>query len=94
MGKDQGGKGGVIVNISSQTAFTRQQLYPIYAATKAGILNLSRGFGHASHYTRTGVKVLSICPARTDTSVVANLKVIAGNADEFRQTINAAKSQP
>lgn len=45
MGKDTGGKGGVIVNVSSVAGLQASPNYPIYSATKHAIVGFSRSFG-------------------------------------------------
>ena len=44
MGKDTGGKGGVIVNISSIAGLQAFPHSPIYTATKHAIVGFSRSF--------------------------------------------------
>lgn len=45
MSKDQGGKGGLICNMSSVVGLDPMFLVPVYAATKAGIINFTRCLG-------------------------------------------------
>lgn len=45
LGKDRGGKGGVVVNIGSASSVRPQISTPIYSATKHAILALSRSCG-------------------------------------------------
>lgn len=45
MGKDNGGDGGIIVNIASIAGITPFAVCPIYCATKHGVIGLSRSFG-------------------------------------------------
>jgi 15-hydroxyprostaglandin dehydrogenase (NAD) len=45
MGKDKGGKGGVMVNISSIAGFGPAAGCPIYVATKHAVIGLTRSFG-------------------------------------------------
>jgi 15-hydroxyprostaglandin dehydrogenase (NAD) len=45
MGKDKGGKGGVVVNISSNLGLAASPGFPIYAATKHAVIGLTRSFG-------------------------------------------------
>ncbi|KAF5288178.1 hypothetical protein FQA39_LY03946 [Lamprigera yunnana] len=64
------GNEAVVVNLSSSLALKVAYHCPVYAATKYGIIGLSRSFGADIHYNRTNVKVLTICPGYTDTPLV------------------------
>jgi 15-hydroxyprostaglandin dehydrogenase (NAD) len=45
MGKDEGGKGGVVVNMASVLGLTGYAALPVYVATKHAVIGLSRSFG-------------------------------------------------
>ena len=45
MGKDKGGKGGVVVNISSIAGLAPLAGCPVYVATKHAVIGLTRSFG-------------------------------------------------
>jgi len=45
MGKDEGGKGGVVVNISSILGLAPYAGCPVYVATKHAVIGLTRSFG-------------------------------------------------
>jgi short-subunit dehydrogenase len=45
MGKDEGGKGGVVVNICSIMGFEAYPACPIYVAMKHVVISLNRSFG-------------------------------------------------
>ncbi|KAK5639028.1 hypothetical protein RI129_011520 [Pyrocoelia pectoralis] len=68
--QSKSGKEGVILNISSIAAFGSFFPSPVYAATKSGVVALTRAMGHALHYDRKNVKVMAICPGFTDTGFV------------------------
>lgn len=42
MGKDHGGRGGVILNVSSLAALETYSFMPCYSASKHGIIGLQR----------------------------------------------------
>lgn len=63
MQRDLGGKGGVIVNISSVAGLHSIPQFPVYSATKHAVVSFSRSFAQPYHYQRTGVRVLVLCPA-------------------------------
>jgi NAD(P)-dependent dehydrogenase (short-subunit alcohol dehydrogenase family) len=50
MGKDEGGKGGVVVNISSIVGLGPYEGFPIYVATKHAVIGLTRSFGVSTAY--------------------------------------------
>ncbi|KAF5305621.1 hypothetical protein FQR65_LT07702 [Abscondita terminalis] len=63
---------GVIINICSIASFVVRGFNPIYSATKHANLGLSRSFGIKEHFERTKVKVISVCPGRTETAIADN----------------------
>jgi 15-hydroxyprostaglandin dehydrogenase (NAD) len=50
MGKDKGGKGGVVVNISSIAGLGPFASCPVYTATKHAVIGLTRSFGVSTAY--------------------------------------------
>jgi len=50
MGKDEGGKGGVVVNISSIAGLVPFAFSPVYVATKHAVIGLTRCFGVSTAY--------------------------------------------
>ncbi|XP_045445616.1 15-hydroxyprostaglandin dehydrogenase [NAD(+)]-like isoform X2 [Melitaea cinxia] len=70
MRKDEGGNGGVIMNISSVAAFLQDSPYPIYFATKSAVLQFSNCVGLPDYYDRSGVRVLTMCFGATDTTLL------------------------
>ncbi|KAF2899024.1 hypothetical protein ILUMI_07151, partial [Ignelater luminosus] len=71
MGKDKGGKGGVIVNIASILGLQPLPGCPIYVGTKHFVVGFDRSLGTPYHYNRTGVKILTMCPGVTDTPLIS-----------------------
>ncbi|KAJ3662605.1 hypothetical protein Zmor_006944, partial [Zophobas morio] len=67
------GDEGVIVNIASVAGITPSGLFPIYSATKYAVLGMSKAFGNQSHYSRTGVRTLTLCPGLTRTPMVTGM---------------------
>jgi 15-hydroxyprostaglandin dehydrogenase (NAD) len=45
MGKDKGGKGGVVVNIASILGLAPMAGCPVYAGTKHAVIGITRSFG-------------------------------------------------
>jgi NAD(P)-dependent dehydrogenase (short-subunit alcohol dehydrogenase family) len=60
--------GGVIVNNASVQGLQSQRLVPAYAASKGGVLSLTRQL--ALDYAADGLRVLAICPGTIDTPLV------------------------
>nr|AAR84629.1 putative alcohol dehydrogenase [Gryllotalpa orientalis] len=71
MGKNKGGRGGVVVNIASILGLQAMAGCPVYVATKHAVVGLSRSFGMPYHFDRTGVRVLTMCPGVTDTPLIS-----------------------
>ncbi|XP_047021018.1 15-hydroxyprostaglandin dehydrogenase [NAD(+)]-like isoform X1 [Helicoverpa zea] len=75
MRKDQGGRGGTIINISSIVGLFQAHLLPVYTATKSAVLQFSNCLGMEPHSTRSGVRVLTLCFGCTDTSLFSANKM-------------------
>jgi len=71
MGKDKGGKGGVVVNIASILGLAPLAGSPVYVATKHAVIGLTRSFGLPFHFDTTNVKVTAMCPGVTDTPLIS-----------------------
>ncbi|KAJ9592839.1 hypothetical protein L9F63_015482 [Diploptera punctata] len=71
MGKDKGGKGGVVANIASILGLQNMAGCPVYVGTKHAVVGLSRSFGMPYHFDRTGVRVITMCPGVTDTPLIS-----------------------
>ncbi|XP_023945716.2 15-hydroxyprostaglandin dehydrogenase [NAD(+)] [Bicyclus anynana] len=72
---DQGGKGGTIINVSSIVALSHDiGLLPVYAGTKSAILQFSSRLGLEELYSRTNVRVLTVCFGATQTNIFKTCK--------------------
>lgn len=71
MGRHLGGKGGVIVNVSSVAGLHPTVFLPMYAASKYAVRGFSQSL--AGLHDASGVRVVVMCPGATKTSIVADL---------------------
>lgn len=62
------GRGGVIINTASMGGLLPMPGSPVYAATKAGVVNFSRSLGYLAAESR--IRVNAICPSYVDTPLV------------------------
>ncbi|KPJ07894.1 15-hydroxyprostaglandin dehydrogenase [NAD+] [Papilio machaon] len=92
MRKDEGGKGGVVINMSSIAAICAVPDTPIYSATKAAVLKFTTAMGNDLYYSRTGVRFLTVCFGATDTPLLSvekmgsfDSKVEAGIPETFKK---------
>lgn len=64
--RKQGG-GGVIVNTASMGGMVPMPMNPVYAATKAGVIQFTRSLAYLA---AEGIRVNAVCPSFTDTPMV------------------------
>ncbi|XP_031330000.1 15-hydroxyprostaglandin dehydrogenase [NAD(+)]-like isoform X2 [Photinus pyralis] len=70
LGKNGGGRGGVIINVSSILALPSTSIGPpIYSASKLFINSLGRSLGHSVYYDYNRVRIITICPGYTTTDM-------------------------
>ncbi|KAL3286377.1 hypothetical protein HHI36_000887 [Cryptolaemus montrouzieri] len=77
MGKHNGGKGGIVVNIASILGLQELSGCPIYVGTKHFVLGMTRSFGQPYFYNMTGVKFLTMCPGVTNTPLISDASKFA-----------------
>ncbi|CAG9783574.1 unnamed protein product [Diatraea saccharalis] len=70
MGIDKGGIGGTVVNVSSLLALTPKPHLPVYASTKIAVLQFSNSIGAELFYSKSKVRVLTVCFGPTDTAIL------------------------
>uniref|UniRef100_A0A023FV38 15-hydroxyprostaglandin dehydrogenase [NAD(+)] n=1 Tax=Amblyomma parvum TaxID=251391 RepID=A0A023FV38_AMBPA len=62
MGKDNGQKGGHIINVASVAGLGVMEAIPAYNTSKTAVVAMTRAFGSDLYLNRHGVKVNCICP--------------------------------
>ncbi|XP_021940057.1 15-hydroxyprostaglandin dehydrogenase [NAD(+)]-like, partial [Zootermopsis nevadensis] len=71
MDKSAGGKGGIVVNMSSIAGLgSETYVSAIHNATQSAVIELSRAFGSDNFYQTTGVRVMVICPGYTESEII------------------------
>ncbi|XP_063829206.1 15-hydroxyprostaglandin dehydrogenase [NAD(+)]-like [Ostrinia nubilalis] len=91
MSKEEGGKGGTIINVSSALGFTRFPFLPIYSGCKAGILHFSYSIAMDPFHDQTGVRIIIMCYGGTDTPLLHNMDKLSYNekrGEEMNSTID------
>lgn len=69
--------GGVIINTASVQGLQSMKLVPAYAASKGGILSLTRQM--ALDYASENIRVLAICPGAIDTKMLRTTASMEGD---------------
>ncbi|CAK1540325.1 unnamed protein product [Leptosia nina] len=85
MRKDKGGKGGTVINLSSIMGL--KAFCPglfVYGSLKNALIHFGRSIGMEPYYSRTGVRVLTMCVGITLTGI---LDVSKGFDQEFHEGI-------
>ncbi|XP_012259443.2 15-hydroxyprostaglandin dehydrogenase [NAD(+)]-like [Athalia rosae] len=98
MGKDRGGKGGVIVNIAAiPGALPTAECFPVYTGTKHGIIGLTTAFAMPYHYEKTGVRMLIMCPGMTKTDLISKVPEKLSNSsmspEDYKEALKKFPSQ-
>ncbi|XP_036140704.1 15-hydroxyprostaglandin dehydrogenase [NAD(+)] isoform X2 [Monomorium pharaonis] len=65
MGKHKGGKGGTIINVASLAGVNPFPLCPVYSSSKFAVVGFALNI--EKFYSKTGVRILTICPGFTVT---------------------------
>ncbi|RZC33904.1 adh short, KR and/or NAD binding 4 domain containing protein [Asbolus verrucosus] len=96
MGKNNGGKGGVVVNIASILGLQELAGCPIYVGTKHFVVGLDRSFGTPFFYNLTGIQFLTMCPGVTDTPLISEAGKFAlqGMGNIAKELVEGLGSMP
>lgn len=71
--------GGAIINTASVQGLQSQRLVPAYAASKGGILSLTRQM--SLDYAHENIRVLAVCPGAIDTKLVRDIAEATEDGD-------------
>jgi 2-deoxy-D-gluconate 3-dehydrogenase len=82
-------RGGKIINLASVLSFSGGIVVPSYAATKAGVANLTRAL--ANEWAPLGINVNAIAPSYFSTSMTSDLRSDAERAEALLVRIPAGR---
>ena len=82
-------RGGKIINLASVLSFSGGIVVPSYAATKAGVANLTRAL--ANEWAPLGINVNAIAPSYFSTSMTSALREDAERAEPLLERIPAGR---
>ncbi|KAJ8041619.1 15-hydroxyprostaglandin dehydrogenase [NAD(+)] [Holothuria leucospilota] len=71
MDKKTGGKGGLVINVSSVAGLVYLPVAPVYCASKHGVIGFSRSLsmpGAAAAFSPDNIRINVVCPSFADTS--------------------------
>ncbi|ESO86523.1 hypothetical protein LOTGIDRAFT_235335 [Lottia gigantea] len=71
--KDKGGRGGVVVNVSSMAGLNPNPFGPVYCATKHAIVGFTRSWVLNPETSQNGIRMNMLCPAFVDTNLVSSI---------------------
>ncbi|KAJ6668636.1 hypothetical protein lerEdw1_012118 [Lerista edwardsae] len=74
MKTENGGNGGVIVNMSSLAGLIPVGQQPVYSASKHGVVGFTRSIAMASTAGKYGVRINAICPGFVNTPILQSIE--------------------
>ncbi|XP_070540275.1 15-hydroxyprostaglandin dehydrogenase [NAD(+)]-like [Ptychodera flava] len=81
MGTKNGGNGGVVINTASFAGIFPNNLLPVYAATKHGVVGYTRSVANEPRVLENDVRVAAICPGMVNTATA--LKTYPSEANRY-----------
>ncbi|KAL2094776.1 hypothetical protein ACEWY4_009495 [Coilia grayii] len=91
MKKENGGRGGVIINIASLAGLGPFPTCPVYTATKYGVVGFSRAMAMASVAAGYGVRINMLCPTFVRTALLNTLK-LEEQCGQFQKLLEVNKT--
>ncbi|KAK3098763.1 hypothetical protein FSP39_022862 [Pinctada imbricata] len=67
MSKEEGGKGGVVVNLGSTAGLEPVYSNPVYAGSKCGVVGYTRSMAANPSIHQVGIRFTCLCPSFTNT---------------------------
>ncbi|CAI9158718.1 unnamed protein product [Rangifer tarandus platyrhynchus] len=74
MSKQNGGEGGIIINMSSLAGLMPVAQQPVYCASKHGIIGFTRSAAMAANLMNSGVRLNAICPGFVNTPILKSIE--------------------
>ncbi|XP_046327351.1 15-hydroxyprostaglandin dehydrogenase [NAD(+)]-like [Haliotis rufescens] len=74
MRRDEGGQGGIVINVSSIGGFTPFHALPSYVATKHGITGFTRSWAANPHLETLGLRFGQLCPTFFNSFIVPDVE--------------------
>lgn len=74
MSKQNGGEGGIIINISSLAGLVPVPQQPVYCASKHGVVGFTRSAAMAANLRKSGVRINAICPGFVNTPMLETIE--------------------
>ncbi|CAH0406622.1 unnamed protein product [Chilo suppressalis] len=93
MGVDKGGMGGTVINVSSLLAFNAKPHLPVYKSTKIAVLQFSNSIGSEQFYSKTKVRVVTVCLGPTDTAILQKPNLQKFDKDHSQSLTSRAKDR-
>ncbi|XP_061595144.1 15-hydroxyprostaglandin dehydrogenase [NAD(+)] [Cololabis saira] len=93
MNKLSGGRGGVIINVSSMAGIGPLLSCPVYTSTKHGVLGFTRAMAAASKVSGYGIRFNALCPGFVQTELLDDMATklgqfshLADHSNQFLET--------
>lgn len=74
MSKQNGGEGGIVINMSSLAGLMPAAQQPVYSASKHGIIGFTRSAAMAANLMKSGVRMNAICPGFVNTPILESIE--------------------
>lgn len=74
MSKQNGGEGGIIINMASLAGLMPVAQQPVYCASKHGIIGFTRSVAMAANLMNSGVRMNAICPGFVNTPILETIE--------------------
>ncbi|ELK17547.1 15-hydroxyprostaglandin dehydrogenase [NAD(+)] [Pteropus alecto] len=73
MSKQNGGEGGIVINMSSMAGLLPSAQLPVYCASKHGVVGFTRSAAMAANLMNSGVRMNAICPGFVNTPILESI---------------------